>query len=384
MIRKIASLALTAGALLILAGTTGCRGPKLPAVNPRMAYIDASSTLRQAADDPDPTTRAHAIEAISQTMGKAAGGILKQALRDAYPSVRFAAAMAVGELRYEPAKEVLVAMARSKGEDPSAEPDRRVYCAVIYALHSLGDTSHTSELGSLLFDDEKAVRANAAMVMGKMGERSGIVPLSTQLAEEQDPSVQLQLVESLAMLGDPKNAIRLEAYTKTQYLEDRLVAIAALERIQSSRSAQVLEDLLGSRQPPRVRVAAAGALARLGRTDPRGYKFVLRSARQPERVMAETFGERGTSEIEVRSLQRLAAIALGWMDKPEAVSVLHPLLQSQDGGVRVAAAMSILRLLASYRPVEELAPVEPEAPAASQPAEGEKPQPQLYTAGAKD
>ncbi len=76
------------------------------------------------------------------------------------------------------------------------------------------------------------------------------------------------------------------------------------------------------------------------------------------------------------------------MNRPAAADVLHALLRSEDGTIRVAAAMSILRLLSPYyTPKEVLAPGEAEvkrpavatatatasAPAASAPATATKP-----------
>jgi len=346
-------------------------------------YLDARTALMQAADDPDPVTRTNAVEALSQTLGEEAGAVYTQALKDPYPSVRFAAAMAVGDLRYEPAKTTLQAMALPGGQSDMAEPDKRVFCAVIYALHQLGDTTYTSELSDLLRDAEKEVRANAAMVMGKMGEPSAVVPLQMQLADEQDPTVQLELVEALALLGDQKNIDRLEAYTKTQILEDQLVAISAMGHVRSARTFPVLQAMTADRYPPRIRVAALGALAKLGQVDSAGYRLALKSVRKPEEVMRKAYkGKRQVSQLEVLSLQRLAAISLGWMKMLDAAAALHPLLHSPDGGVRVASAMSLVRLLGAYRPLEL-----PAQQAEEQQA-GETPEPvtktELYTAGGKD
>jgi len=379
------------GGMVIVTALGGCADPRTPElVSPQRAYIDATTVLRQAADDPDPVTRANAIEGLSQTQGLDAGGIYKQALGDEYPTVRFAAAMAIGDVRYEPARDTLIGMAKREPESDQAEPDKRVFCAVIYALHRLGDTTFTSQLAELLSDQEKEVRADAAMVLGKLGEESATVPLSVQLEYEQDPSVQLQIVESLALLGDRQNALRLEAHTKTSYLEDRLVAIGAMQRVGSRRSVPVLRALLNRRQPPRVRVAAAGALARLGYIDQGGYEFSLRSAKRPRVVIKESFrDDREIFEVEALSLQRLAAMSLGWMRRQEARGALHSLLSSEDGPVRVAAAMSLLRLLKAYRPSglagksPGKAPI-PTSRATSRPEVRTPAQLELHTAGGKD
>ncbi|MHC4294528.1 MAG: HEAT repeat domain-containing protein [Planctomycetota bacterium] len=374
----------------------GCAQRAPANIDPQMAYIDARSTMRQAADDVDPIVRANAIEAIAQTLGAKGGAVFRQGLDDSYPAVRFAAAMAVGDIRYAPARDLLLRMIRTKGEDARAEPDKRVFCAVVYALHRLGETGATAELGKLLFDPEKEVRSNAAMVMGKIGEPSAIEALRTQLAHEQEQTVQLQIVEAMATLGDSRSIILLESYTKTQFLEDRLVAISGMERIRSPASVPTLENLISEKQPPRVRVAAAGALAKLGKTNPMGHRICIQAAKDPHLVFRQSPAvETEVTDVEIFSLQRLAAISLGWMKDSSSVNVLHPLLNSADGGVRIAAAMSILRLCEGrvFRLTPEF-PQEPftepsmgpsGAPAARATSEDAKTnKSNLYTAGGKD
>ncbi len=385
------------GVFLCCLAFAGCvQQQRLPHVPRQKAYIDARTTLRQAADDPDPVTRANAMEALAQSMGIKAGPVLQQALSDESPMVRFAAAMAIGDSKYERAKPILQGMAQPKDADARAEPDKRVFCAVIYALHSLGDISFTGELGVLLFDDEKEVRANTSMILGRMGEPSAKVPLRQLMLDERDISVQLQIVEALALLGDNRYMSLLEAYTKTQYLEDRLVAIGAMERVRSTRSPMVLRQMLVTKQPPRVRVAAAGGLARLGEITEEFYELCFEAVQNPRKMLEKRSGPKvEISQIEVGSLQRLGAISLGWMENEPAVDLLHQLLDSNDGGVRVAGAMSILRLLESYGevPVEPKAPdtvakdesePQPKAEPESKPAPEPKPLPQLHTAGGKD
>jgi HEAT repeat protein len=357
--------------------------------DPSRTYAAASAALHQAAEDADPVTRSNAIEALSQTVGADAGAVLKQALLDPSPMVRFAAAMAIGDVKYAPALPALREMAVDDKTNPRAEPDKRVYCAVIYAMHVMGDTSHTTSLAELLTDDQKEVRADAAMVMGKMREPSALVPLKMRLSRERDPTVEMEIMESLAMLGEEQSAIRLEANTKTQYMEDRLLAIRAMEQAPTGRAIIVLRGLTGERQPPRVRVAAAGTMAKLGQTDDKLYDLAVRALQDPRAMMQAFYGaNRQVSQAEVSSLRDLAAVALGWMGRLHAVDILKPQFEnSRDGGLRVAAAMSTLRLLAVYRPAGR-AVAEPvaEAPVET-PARPEAPVGRtsgLYTAGGKD
>ena len=369
------------GGAVAVAAVAGCRlGSVKPiAVDPVKAYIDAKAELGQAAEDEDPFTRSHAMEALAQTLGAKAGGRFKQALNDEDPSVRFAAAMAIGDARYAPAKADLVRMAKLAG------PDKRVYCAVIYALHNLGDANYTGDLARLLTEHrEPQVRSNAAMVMGKLGEPSAVGPMKMMLENEQSNLVKVNLVEALAMLGDLRHGRMLEAYTKGYDVGIRLVAIRSLGRSGSAQAVRVLLELLDRRNPAPVRIVAAAELGKLKQADAQAYDLCVRAAKDPQAVIRESSTDWGfaVGQVEVHSVQHLAAIALGWMRRREAVNVLHPLLRSPHGQVRVAAAMSIIRILKETAPREK-----PEAKGAgalepsSRPA---KPEKKLHTAGGRD
>jgi len=369
--------------VIVLACLVGCipKEEKLT-VDPAKGYIDAKTTLLQAADDRDPATRLHAIEALARTVREEAGAIFSQGLTDENPAVRFAAALAIGDVRHKPSLPTLLKMAGDK----EVEPDKRVYCAVIYALFRLGDDSHAGDLAKLLFDTEREVRMDAALAMGKIGEPSAMGPLRTLLANERDEGVKAQLVESLALLGDTRSAQVIEAYTKGYFLDLRLMAIPALGRAGGVRAPRVLRDLIHVRHPVRVRVAAAGELARLGHFDRGAYELCLASIRDPEKVLRDAAKRsRRLTDTDAASLKRLAAISLGWMKRDMAANVLYPLLKDADGGVRAAAAMSMLRLLKPYRPVapEVKEPATRPAAAKAKPAPAPK-RAKLHTAGGRD
>lgn len=309
------------------------------------AWSAAREALQFAAQDDDPATRWMAIEALARTVGTEAGKVFITGLSDPEPAVRGAAAMAIGDLAYAPAKTALKAMAEARGGQ-FWESDRRTYCSVIYGLNRLGDNTHTENLGKLLWDKENQVRANAALVMGKMGEPSGIGPLKMLLNEEQDAMVQIQVVESLALLGDGRAKRLLEAYAKTRFVDEQVMAIQAMVRAKCRRAEVVIRGRLERKHPPRVRVVAAGALGRLGKFDYGGYGLCIDSVKKPMAVLKSAFGtNRENTEDHAKSLQQLAGVSLGWIGRDGAVDYLYPLLQNEEGGIRVAAAMSILRLL---------------------------------------
>lgn len=343
----------------------GCTGSPTMRMDPDHAIVDARDTLRQAAEDKDPVIQSNAIEALSQTVGRQEGGLYVQALNSPNPVVQFAAAMAIGDLKYEPAKELLGKIADAEG------PDKRVYAGALYALHRMGDYRHSQDLARLIQHHEAEVRALTALVLGKLGEPSAAYLLKGRVGDEREARVEIQLVESLAMLGDPYYKAILEGYCRRPFLDDRLVAIPAVARVRADHAVVVLTDLAGPRNVVPVRVAAAGAMAQLGLYSDENYNLCLQAVENPLSLTRTSFlsGRKEISTGEILLVQRLAAIALGSMNRPAAVDMLHRLLRHQDGSIRVAAAQSILRLLAPYTAVK------PKPPAASPEQPSEVPAP---------
>ena len=368
-------------ALTALAG--GCRsGHTTMQIDPAQAYVDARSALLQMVDDDDARARTHALEALAATEGASAGAAFKEALKDDRLPVLSAAAMAVGKTRYAPAKGRLLELA----ERPDAPP--KLKCALIYALHRLGDDTHTSDLAALLRDpDDKWVRAEAAKIMGLMSEPSAIGPLKSLQEDEHEVVVRLQVFEALALLdGDDERSVgMLEAYTKSQFMDDKIIAIEALGKLRHRRAIMALRKLVDYRGHDLiVRVAAAGSLAKLG--DVRGYGMTLRAAVDPEVELKRARGRTGPIRPgEVTILQTRAVMALAHMGDLAAVDHLHPLLHSTEPAIRAASAQTILQLLRSYRPAES-AGAEPKPKVAPGAPEEKKqpPRPRLHTSGAKD
>lgn len=346
MVRAVLPAVLGAAAL----AAPGCLGSGAMQTDPRKARIDSRDALRQAAESPDRFARSAALEAMAEVWGPSAAGSYMEGLNDPYPNVRFAAAMAIGDVRHAPAKAKLLTMAKFKVE--GAERDKRAYVGVIYALYCLGDTRHTRDLGTLLFDRQKHVRANVAMVMGKIGEPSAVAPLRSLAHQEQQPEVRVQAWAAMAVLGDERSVMSIEARARVPFpLESQLVALQALGRLKTRSSIGQLRKVLNSsRQPPQARVRAAESLARVSETDDYGFQLCLTSVRQPREVMEEAIkkatGRTGKIEgRDVATLRELACSALGWMGRPEAIDALHPRLRDDNARIRVVAARSILRLL---------------------------------------
>ena len=373
---------LSAVLCLTLAGGCDLLAPTPPVMKSdagRVA-IDAKHVLLSAADDKDDFTRAEAIEALGQTLGTDCGNTYIQALQDRSPVVRFAAAIVAGDLKYSPAKPELLRMAQVAAD---GERDKRVFAGVVYALYRMGNTDHTRELTPLLFDAESEVRANVALVMGKMGNVHAMPPLKALRGSERNPAVQIQLKDSLAMLGDPGSIESLEGYARSSiYVDERVPAIQSLGKLRDRQAVYLLRNMDRPGEPVLVRLVTAGALSQLGLYSQVGYDFCLRTVQDPVKVLSESSG--GKIEIKPEDASKaeiLAAISLGQMGNVAAVDSLQPILRSADGSARVAAAKSILTLLPAYQRAQPplaqpvVPPVAPAAPAVKPPLPVTKPVP---------
>jgi HEAT repeat protein len=351
----------------------------------KRARIDAEFVIQKGTQNSrDPIVQAQAIEALVAVRGAAAGDVYVQALEDPDPRVRFAGAIAIATTRYYPAKTRLQRMAEYKKD--YAERDKRVYAGVIGALHRLGDKSHSADFRALLFDNEAEVRAGAAMALGKAGDPVAGKLLADRLLDEQMPMVRLQILESMAELGDRGAAMKLEAYALRPALDEKLAALPACQRVNSPNCLELAKHVLAKAHSPRVRVAALDVMAREGEVFAEGYNYVLLSAQDPKMVMTDAYKDKGqASAQDLRSLRQLAAITMGSMGKQESLGVLQALLKDPDGTTRLAAAMSILRLLGDKPTMGETAEPQPtQRPVTVVPPQPEQTLPTLRRAGGRD
>ena len=345
-------------------------------VEPNKVRVDAQAVLSQSAVSSDVMTRMHAIEAIANAGRLDMAGLCLQGLNDKSVKVRFAAAMALGDLKYAPAKASLLKLV----EDPKS--DQRVVCAAIYALKELGNTEYAYQLGTMLFSNFTPARAEAAHAMGKMGEPSAIAPLRALLREEVDPSVRLSGFEALARLGDVRSMNILESYGNELFLDMRLAAVPTIAEVRTPHAINVLTELLQPANPPRLRVMAAGALGTLG--DTTHLDICEKAIGDPFGIYREKYGDtRLPQEIELASLRRLAALAMGEIGNPRSLAWVYPLLQDQDGAVRVAAALAAMQILREG-PAAAKAPATSEKASESASESIPTRKPKLHTAGGLD
>lgn len=352
--------------LACMAAISGCgpvEGGAPDAEQSRLLARRSRSVLYAAAESGDPVTRSRAIECLAAAEGAKEVSRYRRALRSPSGTEQFAAAMAVGDYKVAEAMGDLRSMAASNRLDNNAR------CAVIYALHQLGDDTYTGQLGRLLQHPDAEVRANAALVMAKIGHPSAAAALRQRLMVENHPGVRLQIGEGLAMFGDESSIRNLRWYVRApNQPHERLLAVEALGRTKDPESKSTLIWAMREDQPPLLRLAAARALAEMG--DMAGLALAVEAAGDPAGVAQQSYTEQIiVPEAEAQQIQHLAALALGEMGEVRAVAVLEPLLDSPSEIVKLSAARSTLVLLhqagLGELPVEPVdTPPPPSGPAA--------------------
>ena len=206
-------LCLTVAAALLVPCLGGCGGkggrdrevrlnqpPKPPPPVPPRIDVPADQGLRDLAwqelstakGSPNPVIRAHALEGMKDSVGANAGDAIISGLNDDAAIVRFAAAMAAGELKLSGARKQLLALVD--------DVDASVRVATRFALHRLGDVSRSHDLETTAQDPVPETRGNTALVLGLLGEPSAVNVLIPMLADP-NPGVRLQVAEAVVPDG---------------------------------------------------------------------------------------------------------------------------------------------------------------------------------------
>jgi len=277
--------------------------------------------------------RANAIEGLEH-VGDRGMSAVRSGLVDDNAGVRSAAAMVAGRRGFEELEPFL----RPLLEDP----DARVRASAIFALTTLGRDVDRSPLGMFLLESPSPfVRAQAAYVLGELGEKSAR-PMLRQAAVSSLPrakpsevrAFQMQVAEALVRLGEESaiSGVRSALYPSApDELEFTALAAQILGNVQDEASAGQLILLTayrfrGQTMPASVRLAAAGALGRLGRTE--GW------------FIADEYN--GDPDPLVRAQ---AARVYGWTRGGNNLHKLRAMLDDPNPLVGVAAATAIVEYL---------------------------------------
>jgi len=344
--RRAAGLVL----LLISMFHAGCITPQRkpqPAPPPaELAVFRAAAieVLEDAAFGDSPVGRIHAIEAFMEVAPRE--GMTLHAIplniENAYPGASFAALMAAGQLQARDQLDTI----RTRAE----HADPHVRMAALYALHRLGDKRRTGEMSQYLLKHRDArVRANAALILGRLGERQHVKLLKMALSREKKDLTKLQLLESLAILGDSQAVNRLSFLAHSARPQEAAVAIMMLANAKCHEAEDVFLIRLHAEGMLEVRLQAARGLAELGRSD--GMTLALSNLffNAPERGLAND-----PPEQQIDRIRGLAALALETMADPRSLTALREAFdaEGQSQYVRLSIARAAIRTIDRCRASE--------------------------------
>ncbi len=290
----------------------------------------AMDVLLQAADSNSPLLRANAIEALLLSPAHLPP-ILRRALADENRGVRFVASMTTGRLRLKELQAHLEPLLSDSSES--------VQAAAIYAAIRCGMKADPTPLAGMLRSESPEVRANAAMVLGELGEPSAIKMLRAAMGRDMKREsavrlhiVDLQIAEAIVKLGeaDELEGIRAALFAPGEQGEIISLACQIAGNLADNRSAAQLFSLATRegerRMPAEVRMTAAAALAKI-------------DAESASLAVPLEYVEHPRFELRAQ-----AASTLGTMGNRAALPHLAKMLSDPNPMVQVSAAGAILRI----------------------------------------
>jgi HEAT repeat protein len=292
--------------------------PAQPAAIDPALQSRATQELDAALKANDEIIRAHALEMVKQANPPDAATRIVAALGDNNWLVRKAAALAAGELQVQQATDRL----NERLNDPNTQMPERL--ADIFALHRLGDPTHSHLFEQTSLDPDKRIRGDTAFMLGLLGDKSAVPILVNMLRSDKDAVVRLQAAEALWRLGDERGLDDLVGATVSMYPDDKMIALLALAQPHDTRMLGHVEGALTD-DYPEVALVAARAAGMLG--SDHGYGVALNGAKSDDPRQ-----------------QLLAAMAFGAIGRADAQPTLGKLLDDKDADVRLAAAGALLKI----------------------------------------
>jgi HEAT repeat protein len=309
--------------------------PSLPVEPPTVEVPEglreaAIDVLMEAVASSSPLVRANGIEAL-QHAPQQLERVVADGLVDENRGVRFVAAMTIGKQRMESLAHLLEPMLRD--ESPS------VRAAAIYGLRRCGHPASPAPLAAMIVSDDPEVRANAALVLGELGNATAAPMIRRaagtgmkRVSAARVKMVDLQMAEAMVKLGDDQEieVIRAALFAPGDQAEITALACMLCGRLKDERVVPNLIRLARRtgrfQQPAEVRMAATWALAQI---DP------------PQATLEVPMTYVRDGQFQLRAQ---AALTLGQIGNPAALPTLAGMLQDADPLVQVAAAGAILQI----------------------------------------
>lgn len=299
-----------------------------PAVSVDDLVPEATRIVQQGLADENPYVRVNAIEVVATTGQIRLMPKVQRLLENDFVNpVRFTAAVAVGDTEYRLGEKSLRPLLN--------DPDENIRIAAAYALSKLGSFDSFDYLCKAIASDDQMVRANAALLLGKSGDKRALKFLYIVLRrEDSDDIVRFNAAESIAMLADEWIFPRLWAMVMSAYADDRIMGIRAMGALGTAKAKDVLitkldDDILV------VRLAAAEQIGMLG--DTTGEPEVL-----------DVFKKNLTARLnkeQTEHVNMFTALAIGRIGTASLTRFLPQLLGDESKFVRIAAAKAVFQCM---------------------------------------
>lgn len=319
----------------------------------------AMAALSASLNDQDSYNRAKAVEVVSNAKVKGLLPKVEKLLGDDYVPVRFAAAVAIGDMCYKQSAKRLEMLI-------SAADDDTTKIGAAFALAKLGNKKYLPLIDKALTSKNQNLKANAAMLIGKLGDKAYIETLYKIFKDENASDAAIfSAAEAIAALGDNTIYKRLWTMLISKHPDDRIMGIKAMSALATDQAKDAIGTMLYD-EVLEVRLAAAMELGKTGDksgwqdvhdvfTKPieqidaeaiaRAYQFKHKDKDIPQDTVipevTRTAAQKAQAEKRAKTL---AAIAVGWIDHDQLTAFLPQLLDDPDKNVRLAAAQSALLL----------------------------------------
>jgi len=319
-------------------------GPVLTGASPDELLPRASRIIEDGLSDEDPQVKVKAIEVVAETQPfdrlRVVSGVepqkklmprVQQLLKDDFVPVRFAAAAAVGDMQYAPAKSTVEQLLKAR--------DENTRIAAAYAMYKLGSLEKLEIIRKAIASKDATIRANATVLLGKSGDKESLKQLYWVMTDSNsDDKTRFQAAEAIARLGDEKIIKKLWTMVISTYADDRMMGLNAMGALGTATAKDILITKLDD-EVLEVRLTAAEQLGRLG--DGSGEAEVIS-------VFSSATGTKAaaTAGLDKRDMERvkvLAALAIGQIGTKPVTRYLPQLLQNESKFVRIAAAKAVFQ-----------------------------------------
>jgi HEAT repeat protein/beta-lactamase regulating signal transducer with metallopeptidase domain len=274
---------------------------------------------------------------------------LAEALRDADPQVRLAAAEGLGGLDDPRAVE---ALSRALRSDESVEVRRMA----AWALGEIDDARAVPALTEALRSDkDDEVRRMSAWALGEIDSATAVEALAAALRDA-SPEVRKTAVWALGEIDSPNGVPHLIPFLKDENVEIRTQAAWALGEIDSPRAVAALSAAIDDREP-KMRETVVWALGEIQHASAlEGLAKALADENVGVRRKAawaigelDLSGEAPRALIDAtrdqdREVRKAAAHALGEIGDPAAVPALATLARGTDNAVRYSAVHALMEI----------------------------------------